>query len=68
MKKILASLFAVIAALVIVCGAGIEPVPNTDIEPTSPIVSTEDEDKNKENQEEPNSSNCEDNEDLFSNK
>lgn len=66
MKKILNSLFAVIAAFVIVCGAGIEPVPNTDIEPTSPIVSTENEDKNKENQEEPNSPNCEDDEDLFS--
>lgn len=68
MKKIINSLFVVIAAFVIVCGAGIEPVPNTDIEPTSPIVSTENENKNKENQEEPNSPNCEDDEDLFSNK
>ncbi len=68
MKKILTSLFAVIAAFVIVCGAGIEPMPNTDIEPTSPIVSTEDEDKNKGNQEEPNSPNCEDDKDMCSNK
>lgn len=62
MKKILSTLFAVIAAFVIVCGAGVEPVPNTDIEPTSPIVSAEDEDKNKGNQELPNSPNCEDDE------
>ncbi len=66
MKKMLTSLFAIIAAVVIVCGAGVEPVPNTDLEPTLPIVSTEDEDKNKENQEEPNLPNCEDDETLFS--
>ncbi len=66
MKKIINSLFAVIAALVIVCGVGIEPVPNTDIEPTSPIVSTENENKNKENQEKPNSPNCEDEKELDS--
>lgn len=66
MKKILATLFAVTSAFVIVFGAGIEPMPNTNSEPTIPIVSTENGDKNKENQEEPNLPNCEDENQLFS--
>lgn len=66
MKKILISLLTVMSAFTIVCGAGFEPVPNTDLEPISPIVSTEDEAENKGNQEEPSSPNCEDENELFS--